>query len=239
MIRRIHCEWGLAGIEALRDQAAVLVIVDVLSFSTAVDIALGRGAEVVPLAYGDEAAARRRAVETGALVVGSRRAGGGQLSLSPASLMGLSSGQRIVLPSPNGSRLSLSGGAAQVVCAGLRNAASAAHCAQLLAGDGDVAVIPAGERWPDQSLRPAMEDLIGAGAVIDALTGDLTPEAGLALRAYRAIRDQLEQEISGCLSGQELIQRGFEADVGLACQLNVSDTAPVLRSGIYRDHAEA
>ena len=236
---RIHCEWGLAGIEALRDQVAVLVIVDVLSFSTAVDIALGRGGEVVPHAYGDLAAAKRRAEETGALVVDPRRAKGGQFSLSPASLMGLTPGQRIVLPSPNGSRLSLSGGAAQVVCAGLRNATSTARCAQLLAGDGDIAVIPAGERWPDQSLRPAMEDLIGAGAVIDALEGDLTPEAGLAHRAYRAIRDRLEQEISGCLSGQELIQRGFEADVGLACQLNVSGTAPVLSSGIYRDHAGA
>lgn len=239
MVRRIHCEWGLAGIEALRDQVAVLVIVDVLSFSTAVDIALGRGAEVVPLAYGDEAAAKRRAEETGALVVGPRKANGGQFSLSPASLMGLPSGQRIVLPSPNGSRLSLSGGAAQVVCAGLRNATSAARCAHALAGEGDIAVIPAGERWPDQSLRPAMEDLIGAGAVIDSLTGDLSPEAGLALRAYRAIRSQLEQEISACLSGQELIQRGFEADVGLACQLDVSSTAPVLSAGIYRDHAGA
>ena len=84
-----------------------------------------------------------------------------------------------------------------------------------------------------------MEDLIGAGAVINALVGDQSPEAGLALRAYRAILEQLEQEISGCLSGQELIQRGFEADVRLACQLNVSNTAPVLRSGICRDHAEA
>ncbi len=239
MVGRVHCEWGLAGIEALRDQVAVLVIVDVLSFSTAVDIALGRGAEVVPLAYGDEAAARRRAEETGALVVDPRRAGGGQFSLSPASLMGLSSGQSIVLPSPNGSRLSLAGGTAQVICAGLRNAASAARCAQSLAGGGDIAVIPAGERWPDQSLRPAMEDLIGAGAMIDALEGDLSPEAGLALRAYRAIQGQLAQEISGCRSGQELIDRGFETDVSLACQLNASHTAPVLLAGIYRDHAGA
>lgn len=239
MVGRIYCEWGMAGIEALRDQVAVLVIVDVLSFSTAVDIALGRGAEVVPLAYGNAMAAERRAEETGALAADPRRAGGGQFSLSPASLLGLSAGQRIVLPSPNGSRLSLSGGKAQVVCAGLRNASSAARCAQALAGEGAIAVIPAGERWPDQSLRPAMEDLIGAGAVIDALVGDRSPEARLALRAYRSIRDQLEQEISGCQSGQELIQRGFAGDVILACQLDASATAPVLQDGIYRDHAAA
>lgn len=32
-----------------------------------------------------------------------------------------------------------------------------------------VAVIPAGERWADGSLRPAIEDLLGAGAFIREL----------------------------------------------------------------------
>ena len=48
-----------------------------------------------------------------------------------------------------------------MIAGGLRNAAAVAAAA---ARAGDVVgVIAAGERWPDGSLRPAIEDLLGAG----------------------------------------------------------------------------
>ena len=45
-----HFEWGLAGAKALNDKVAVTIIVDVLSFSTCVDVATSRGASVFPFA---------------------------------------------------------------------------------------------------------------------------------------------------------------------------------------------
>ena len=41
---------------------------------------------------------------------------------------------------------------------------------------------PCGERWmADSSLRPAFEDLVGAGAIIRHLWGTTSPEARLSL----------------------------------------------------------
>jgi 2-phosphosulfolactate phosphatase len=38
-----------------------------------------------------------------------------------------------------------------------------------------------------------------------------------------------------CGSGKELVERGFEADVHLACEFNASSTAPLLADGAYCD----
>ncbi|MEA1650693.1 2-phosphosulfolactate phosphatase [Nitrospirillum sp. BR 11164] len=233
MAQTVHSEWGFAGVEALRDRAAVLVIVDVLSFSTAVEIATGRGAAILPFPYGDAAAAQAAAEEAGAVLAAPRNAGG-QLSLSPRSLTTITSGTRLMLPSPNGSRLSLAGGTATVLAGCLRNATAVAQRARMLAGGGDIAVIPAGERWPDGSLRPAVEDLLGAGAVVAALDLPLSAEARVARDAYRAAGPDLADIIRGTRSGRELAGWGYADDVELAVDLNVSATAPVLRDGAYQ-----
>ena len=229
-----HCEWGLNGVLSLRERVKVVVIVDVLSFSTAVDIAVARGAQIVPFPLGSGEAAEIAARATGAVLASPKRSGE-QYSLSPASLGTIPAGTKLLLPSPNGSRLSLNGGAATVFAGCLRNAASVAAAA-LRAADGDIAVIPAGERWrSDDSLRPAIEDWLGAGAILDALNMPMTAEARVARDAFRSAKAMLGETIRDSLSGRELIERGFPDDVELAVQCDVSTVAPVLTGGAYRN----
>ena len=93
-------------------------------------------------------------------------------------------------------------------------------------------VIAAGERWADDSLRPAVEDLWGAGAVIDALSRiaacALSPEAAAAAAAFRAVAPALPAELSASVSGGELIRAGFPDDVAIAAELDTSSCVPVL-----------
>jgi len=221
---RIRCEWGLPAVELLGPWVDAIVIVDVLSFSTCVDIALGRGASVLPYPWKDDAV-QFYAAENGALVAGPR--GWPGFSLSPKSVMGLSAGQKIVLPSPNGSTLSFAArDLGKTVIAGcLRNARAVSRA---LEGCESVLVVPGGERWPDGSLRPCFEDLVGAGAIISCLGGSCSPEAELAKAAFQDCEPDLLQWLRACASGRELIEKGFEEDIDLACEINSSAVVPTL-----------
>ena len=232
--RSVLTEWGMGGIESLKDRVSVLVIVDVLSFSTAVDVAVARGAAILPFPYGDGHDAVTAAERAGAVLARPRKAAGGQFSLSPASLGTIAAGASLMLPSPNGSRLSLACGDKSVLTGCLRNAAAVAKVARSMAGDGAIGVIPAGERWSDGSLRPAIEDLLGAGAIVHHLALPCSPEAEVACAAYRSARDDLGRLIRASVSGRELIESGFASDVDIALEIGVSQCVPLLREGAYR-----
>jgi 2-phosphosulfolactate phosphatase len=232
------CEWGARGIEVLGQRAAVLVIVDVLSFSTAVDVAVSRGAAVYPFPFDEPQEAQHAANRVGAVLAHRRGSAGGAFSLSPASLLGLSHGIKLMLPSPNGSRLSVIADRLPhripVLTGCLRNAATVAKAARVMAGDGPIAPVPAGERWADGSLRPAIEDWLGAGAILDRLNGPCAPEAQVAREAYRAAGHELARLVRLSVSGRELVDRGFAGDIDLAVEEDVSACAPVLIGGAYR-----
>lgn len=92
-------EWGYEGVEQLAPQSDIVVMIDVLSFCTCVDVVCGRGGIVYPYRMLDETAALY-AREKGALLAGKR---GDPVSLSPACLATIPAGSKLVLPSPNGS----------------------------------------------------------------------------------------------------------------------------------------
>lgn len=236
---RERFEWGEAGVRRLAPAADVVVVVDVLSFVTAVDIAVGRGATVFP--YPERGAtAVAFARQRGAIAASERESedAGPPYSLSPSSLLTIPEGTRLVLPSPNGATLLLLAAehGAAILAGCLRNAAATAAACRTLGKS--IAVIAAGERWRAigntlGTLRPAVEDLIGAGAILDALTPrNPSPEAAAAIAAYRATPD-LSAFLLGCASGKELTERGFATDVALAAQCNVSCNVLRLRDSAF------
>lgn len=97
-----------------------------------------------------------------------------------------------------------------------------------------ILVIPAGERWKDDgTLRPAFEDLIGAGAILSYLHGSLSPEAQTAVAVFEAFKNDLLGYLKKCSSGKELIAAGFESDVELSAALNVSNCVPLFTHNAY------
>jgi 2-phosphosulfolactate phosphatase len=230
----IRCEWGLVGIAHLAGAASAVVIVDVLSFTTAVDVAVSRRAIVYPYRWDgrDSDTLQEFARANGAVAAGSRRGDG--YTLSPASLTNIDPGTRLVLPSPNGATLTLAVEGPPVFAGCLRNATAVANAVECY-GPG-VLLVPAGERWPDGTLRPSIEDLIGAGAIISRLPGTMSPEALTALAAFKSFEAVLLETLRESVSGRELIERGFSEDVELAADLDSSDTAPLLVDGAYRPH---
>ena len=230
----VRLEWGREGVALLGRHCAVVVIVDVLSFCTAVDVALGRGATVLPLPWGDQRAAEA-ARQAGAVLAGPRGAAGS--SLSPGSLRDLPAGLRLALPSPNGAALCTLAQrtGAQVLAGCLRNAAATARAAQHLARGGPIGLVPAGERWElaDRPMRPALEDGLGAGAIAAVLPGAFSPEAELAAAAFGAARSRgMHGVLAASASGRELSGDGFAADVTLAAEQDASEVAPQLRDGV-------
>jgi 2-phosphosulfolactate phosphatase len=236
----VRLEWGETGARALAVDVAV--VVDVLSFTTTLSVAVERGVAVLPFGRRDERAVAYAAERDAVLAVGRLEARDrpGTVSLSPAAMTGVEGIRRLVLPSPNGSTTAaaLAGTGAVVVGACLRNASAVGRWLERRRRAGrTVGLVPAGERWPDGSLRPAVEDLWGAGAVLAALVdaggSGLSTEARVAERAWRAVRADLPAALHDCASGRELAALGFAADVDEAALVDVGERVPILRDGVF------
>ena len=232
---RIRFEQGLSGgLSVAQGDDVLIVVVDVLSFSTCVSVAADRGIEVIPARWRD-GRAEELAREHDATLAGSR--GGDGVSLSPASIRRSGGVRRLVLPSPNGATLSAELSARGTVIAGcLRNAtAVATACALHIErfSTSGVVVIAAGERWDDDSLRPALEDVWGAGAILAALGQEqlASADALAAADAYRAA-SRRGLPLADLRSGRELIDQGFAEDVGIAGELDSSSVVPTLRDRV-------
>lgn len=207
---QVRLEWGVAGLARLAP-ADIVVVVDVLGGSTTVIEALESEKE-----RGEESLER-----------------GGDAARVASSV--------------DAARIAeVAAGAGGLVFLGaLRNAAAVA--AAVLAEQErrgsrtSVAVIAAGERTGADAaaeVRFAVEDQLGAGAVIAAL-GSLgidhtSPEAAVAAEAFRALRRAVTHLLTAAGSGRALIDRGLREQVVSAAAVDAASVVPVLREGTFR-----
>jgi len=239
----VRLDWGLAGATAIADQVDVAVVVDVLSFTTTLSVALDAGVAVLPYRWRDSRGVKFAREHDAVLAVGRSQAGPGEISLSPTTLRGSRQlPDRIVLPSPNGSTIAQHLAATSSTCLGasLRNAQAVAAwiAAHHDPADSTVTVVASGEHWAGGGLRPAVEDLWGAGAVIDHLEqagwSTPSPEAAAARAAWRgAVDDDALGNLLSCASGRELTQGGYREDVVIAAEVGSSRSVPILRGKTF------
>ncbi|MFF2633382.1 2-phosphosulfolactate phosphatase [Microbacterium sp. NPDC058021] len=195
---QVRFERGAEGLDRLAP-ADVVVVVDVLRFSTTVTDAVASGARF-PL---DDAA---HAVSINGAALAARAAASG----------------------------------AVVLLGCLRNASAVADAVlaeqHRRGARTSIAVIAAGElegREPGARLRVAVEDDLGAGAVIDALAArgidHSSPEAAAVCESLRGLRAAVRHLLTAAGSGQELIEQGRADDVRAAAVIDAVDAVPVLR----------
>jgi len=226
----IKFEWGPEGLKATAGSTDVFIIVDVLSFSTSVSVAVDRGGLIYPFPWND-VRAQELARQIGGELAG-RRGSGSRFSLSPASLRRISPGESVVLPSPNGSQLSTLTNGITTIAGCFRNARVTALAAEQFGRR--ITVIAAGERWEEgNTLRPSVEDALGAGAILSHLSGVRSPEATAAEATYLHRKNEIAGLVMMSSSGRELIAQGYEEDVQLALEMNSQQSVAVLKNGRY------
>ena len=151
-----------------------------------------------------------------------------------------------MLASPNGATCNRYAGQVPCLFVGTlvnAQAVAAAVSAGLSHEDLAVTVIACGERWKppseDGALHVAVEDYLGAGAILSYLRHEKSPEARVCEGAFVQVRDDLDAILWECTSGRELRQIGFGVDVQHAARLNAYETVPHLCDGRFEPFRSA
>ncbi len=235
---RCRLDWGQQGAFRAVKREDVLVIVDTLSFSTAVATAVHYGGLVYPCSERKRAVEYARRVGGEAAVSRSDVPAKGRFSLSPLTYLGLKAETRIVLPSPNGATCCYNAREASHLIAGaFVNAEAVASAVSRILDQTDlsVTIVACGEREKLFSggvhTRLAVEDYLAAGAVISYLKCEKSPEAHVCEGAFLHIQDDILGVLWDCESGRELREGGYGSDVEFAAQLNIYDSVPVMKDG--------
>jgi 2-phosphosulfolactate phosphatase len=204
-----------------------VVVLDVLRATTTMAAALGAGARGVRTYASTEEVRRAASVGGGLLSCGEERClrpEGFDLGNSPAEFVrDRVEGKTILMSTTNGTRaiVAAARGAAQLYAAALVNAeATARHLARQ---ELDVALLCAGTGGD-----VALEDVIGAGAIIVALNrltqNKLASDAAqIALALFEMSENSLPQTLRSTQGGRNVVAARLEADIDYAARPNVLD----------------
>ena len=225
----------------------IAVVIDVLRASTTIVTALAHGAtRVRPVLTIEEA--RAEAAARGALLGGERggrRIDGFDLGNSPLEYSrGRVGGRSIVITTTNGTAaLHACSGAAEVLIGAIVNRTAVAACARSLAEQRagcDVHLVCAGT---DGVVTE--EDLLAAGAVLDAATrlpgaeaDALDEPAAVAISLYRSavargptVPDAIVSAFANSLGGRNLIELGMDRDLAASAAIDSLPIVPRLDCG--------
>ena len=230
-------EWGVRGVEEASARGDIIVIIDVLSFSSAVTTAVHHGVIIYPFSRVGDIEAFGKAVDAEVLLGRKEARELGRPSLSAPSFRDESNrGKRFFLSSLNGATCTKASQKVPALLIGcILNASAVARVANQLQKEkkANVTVIACGERWhgddeEHRELRPAIEDYLGAGAILSKLDGTKSPEARLCVTAFQNSKNELPELVWECASGRELREMAFEEDVSYPSQLDLLEDVPVL-----------
>lgn len=237
-------EWGKRGAREAAQRGDITIIVDVLSFSSTVVTAVNYGVILFPYPPPINEHARAYADQVGAELLAGRAeaARWGKPSLSPVSFGAEHAGKKFVLCSLNGAACTwLAAKVPALLVGSLLNASAVARLANRLQAETGAAitVIACGEHWADaeageNDLRPAMEDYLGAGAILARLDGSKSPEAQVCIGAFCQAETGISKLLWECGSGRELRELGFAEDVRHCSRVDVYTDVPILHTNQFR-----
>ena len=214
-----------------------VVVFDVLRATTTMTAALAAGISNIRVFDSlDEAAAAAKAFSGPRLLGGERDClppPGFDLGNSPGAFSPAHCGHTLFMATTNGTRAIVAARKTSVLLAGaLVNAAAVAR--RLRQANLDALLLCAGTRG-----AIAMEDVLGAGAVLDSLLSltDARLEsdaARIALRLFRASRDHLPEALADSQGGRNVRAVHLDEDIAFAAQLNSLDVVGVIQDAPLR-----
>jgi 2-phosphosulfolactate phosphatase len=223
---------------AARPPCEIVVVLDVLRATSSIVTALGNGAGgVVPVREADEAiAVMRRIGRDRVLLCGERKSRlieGFDLDNSPASYTRERvAGKTLAFTTTNGTRALLEAAhtGATVYCAALLNRDAIVQ--RLLAGDGNARLLCSGNEG-----ALSFEDMLGAGAIADALLAhdrklELSDAARVAAALFAANHKRLTTAIASGTHARSLIAAGFAADIAACARIDTSSCVPLYDDGV-------